>query len=140
MMSTQINVAVGYRHSSAAVSVRQRHRADFDHANNQAAPATRQPERAEDRFGRLFEEWTNDTMFTSSITQVISHPAYLAIIGMGERAVPLILENLRRAANHWAPALTAITGVNPVPQTRAGDMQAIADAWITWGRVHGHLK
>ena len=93
------------------------------------------------RFARLREEWQRDTLLTSSVTEMIAHPAYLGIIGMGQIAVPLILEDLlKNEPDQWAPALTAITGADPVPAESYGDMQAIAEAWLRWGRLHGHLR
>lgn len=42
------------------------------------------------------------------------HPAYQQIIGMGEKALPLILRDLRdRPTGHWFWALNAITGEEP---------------------------
>jgi hypothetical protein len=64
---------------------------------------------------------------------------YQRIIGMGLPVVPLILEELRREPDQWFWALEAITDENPVPAEDAGNVRAMADAWIEWGRQHGHL-
>lgn len=65
------------------------------------------------------------------------HPAYQEIIGMGERAIPLLLGELRREPDDWFWALHAITGVNPVPEASRGNVQAMADAWVEWGLQNG---
>jgi hypothetical protein len=105
--------------------------------DQRAYPASQQAERSEEKFRRLAADWRAANTFTSSITQIVTHPSYLAIIGMGMAVVPLLLEDLQREPDHWAPALTAITGVDPVSLEDEGDMEAIADAWLAWGRVHG---
>ena len=51
---------------------------------------------------------------------MIEHPDYQRIIQMGEQAVPLILEELEREADHWYPALRQLTGVSPVRRKARG--------------------
>ena len=48
------------------------------------------------------------------------HPAYLDIIGMGDKAVPLILRDLKKETSHWFIALRAITKSSPVRPEDAG--------------------
>ena len=52
------------------------------------------------RFRRLADEWLEATENMSSIDDMIAHPAYLEIIGMGQSALPLLLDQLERAPNH----------------------------------------
>ena len=66
------------------------------------------------------------------------HPAYQQIIGLGERALPLIFQELRREPDHWFWALAAITGKNPVPEEDAGDLEAMANDWLSWGDAQGY--
>jgi hypothetical protein len=66
-------------------------------------------------------------------------PEYLRIIGLGERAIPLILEDLRKTPDHWFVALHAITGVSPVPEESRGRIDEMAKAWIIWGEQSGYL-
>ena len=75
----------------------------------------------------------------SSPTRKAAHPAYQQIIEMGERAVPLILQEMQRHPGHWSMALQAITGENPVPKEAAGHVTQVADAWTEWGRKKGYL-
>jgi hypothetical protein len=51
--------------------------------------------------------------------------------------VPAILAELQRSPGHWGPALSAITGERPVPNEAEGDVEAITEAWLDWGRAHG---
>lgn len=59
---------------------------------------------------------------------------------MGQAAVPLILEELWARPDHWGPALTAITGENPVPPEDAGRLGAMAQAWLQWGKDRGLIS
>ena len=91
-------------------------------------------------FRREAEKWKDDTMHSSSVTKMISHPSYLRIIGLArdfrkgdiER---LLLQELESEPDHWFDALEAITGQNPVrPED---DFDASVDAWLDWGRREG---
>ena len=88
-------------------------------------------------FVRLVEEWKANRPPTSQSTKLAMHPAYQRIIGMGERALPLILAELDACPDHWFLALQAITGEDPVPPQAQGNLKAAAAAWIKWGRIHG---
>ena len=54
------------------------------------------------------------------------------------RAVPLILCLLAREADFWFEALVAITGEQPVPPEHAGNVEAMRQDWLRWGREHGY--
>lgn len=83
-------------------------------------------------------QWKHDNLFESSPWRMAAHPAYQRIIGMGWRAVPLILRQLDREADFWFEALVAITGEQPVPPEHAGNMEAMREDWLRWGREHGY--
>lgn len=101
-------------------------------------PATRQPWDIEQEFQALVEKWWHGTQFTSSVTDRVMHEAYLRIIGMGEKAVPLLLHELEQRLDHWFVALSAITGVNPTTPDQRGRVKEMAEAWIRWGREEGY--
>jgi hypothetical protein len=84
------------------------------------------------RFTKLKLMWLEETMFVSSIDKMALHPAYQQIIGMGPVAVPLIMEELRTSPNHWFWALKSITGNDPVPLEKRGDVKAMAQEWLSW--------
>jgi hypothetical protein len=90
------------------------------------------------RFQQLVEQWRAERGATSSFTDMVLCSAYQKIIGMGERAIPLIIRQLELEADdpdHWGWALYAITGEDPVPPEAAGDTVQIAQAWLAWGRA-----
>ena len=88
-------------------------------------------------FQELAAKWREETAFLSSTTDIATHPAYQRIIGFGPQAIPLILGELAKKPEHWFWALMAITGENPVPPSDQGKVQAMANAWLAWGRENG---
>ncbi len=50
----------------------------------------------EDEFNQLVSEWKSGRPRGADVAQMIRHPAYERIVGMGERAIPLILKELER--------------------------------------------
>ena len=66
-------------------------------------------------FNRLVAEWKTGRRRGADVSQMTAHPAYRQIVGMGEPAIPLILEELEHQADHWFPALHELTGTSPVP-------------------------
>jgi hypothetical protein len=89
------------------------------------------------RFHELADEWKSEAAVMSSPTAVAMLPAYQQIIGMGQRAVPLILEELRVDPDLWFWALKSITGVDPVPSESAGNIDEMSRYWVEWGVAEG---
>ncbi|NOT64147.1 MAG: hypothetical protein HOP19_28360 [Acidobacteria bacterium] len=90
----------------------------------------------ESYFRQLADQWRRGTEHTASVKQASLHPAYQRIIGMGPAAVPLLLQELEQAPDHWFWALRAITDEDPA---QAEDSLAgAARAWLAWGREKGH--
>jgi hypothetical protein len=65
--------------------------------------AMTEPPPVEQRFRQLVHQWKEATRFESSIHDMISHRAYLQIIGMGKQALPLLVQELRRDPDHRPP-------------------------------------
>lgn len=83
------------------------------------------------------EEWRAASRFSSSMTQITAHHAYRAVVNLGSEVVPILLQELQRRPEPWFTALREITGENPVRSEQRGDMSAMADAWLRWGRARG---
>ncbi len=96
-------------------------------------------ESTESQFLTLMAEWQCATRYTSSITDIVMHPAYQRIIGLGKAAVPLIMRELSKELDHWFWALRAITGENPVPRNHAAKMDKMAEDWLSLGRKRGWI-
>ncbi len=101
-----------------------------------AAPTT-QAKSVSERFARLAERWRKDTRFVSSIHEMVLHPAYQQIIGMGQEALPFILRELTHHPDHWFWALHSITGVDPVPVEDRGNLAAMTRHWLRWAQEQG---
>lgn len=97
------------------------------------------PDPVYEEFTQLAEEWRAETGHLSSATQIAMHPAYQRIIGLGEPAIPLILEALRERGGQWYWALNAITNASPVPADQEGRVQGMNEAWLDWGARHGYI-
>jgi hypothetical protein len=93
--------------------------------------------RAAADFQALAAEWERETLFLSSTTDIVLHPAYQRIIGLGPAAVPLILGRMRERPGHWFWALRAITGEDPVQPEERGDLAKMARRWLDWGAARG---
>jgi hypothetical protein len=90
-------------------------------------------------FYDLTVTWRQETALLSSVSMMAMHPAYQRIIGMGKKAIPLILRELQRQPDHWFWALNAITGDNPIDPEDAGNIAKMRDAWLEYGKKQGYL-
>ena len=88
-------------------------------------------------FHALAQEWAKQTMFTSSTTDIVLHPAYQRIIGLGKPALPLILRELATEPNHWFWALQCISGENPAAGLT--DFDEAVEVWLSWGSERGYF-
>ncbi len=100
------------------------------------------PEQQQDvarRFQILASQWIAATRYRSNTHALRKHPVYQQLVSLGEPVVPLILAELERAPNvSWFTVLHGITGEDPIPPALAGRVDAMAAAWIEWGRQLGH--
>lgn len=96
---------------------------------------------ARSEFERLARTWQTDTVLQSNVTLKSLHPAYLKIIGMGKASVQYMLEDFQKGKiRHWFWALTAIVGeAGPSVSGIDGNVAAMAEAWVTWGKAKGYL-
>src|SRR5258707_602126 len=69
-----------------------------------------------EEFNSHVQRWKKETRHFSSLSAMISHPSYRRIMGMGREGLPLLFRELNRQPEHWLVALSAMTGVDPVPQ------------------------
>lgn len=85
-----------------------------------------------EKFRDLSFTWQHDHRFTSDLEKIAMHPAYQEIIGMGEKALPYIIDSMQKKPHHWFAALKAITGVDPVDDDDMGNMFEMTNAWLNW--------
>ena len=119
--------------------LKERDQAEDHHDFTKRAPVLlAEAERKRKEFTVLAEEWARATRHLSLVQKKIIHPAYFRIVGMGEAAVPLLLEALRDRPAHWFAALQAIANVDPSPPE--ANPSAAREAWLEWGRSQGLIK
>jgi hypothetical protein len=89
-------------------------------------------------FQELVNQWQQETRGVSSSTELILHPAYQQIIGMGREVVPLLLRELEKKSGRWFWALKSITRQDPVPLELRGKTKEMIKIWLDWGRKNGY--
>lgn len=97
-------------------------------------------ETLEQKFHGLAEIWRQETECISSVPDMVLHPCYQQIIGMGPSVIPLLLAELEARPHHWFWALSAITGENPIKPAHRGNMSSMRMDWMEWGCRFGYLQ
>ncbi len=92
----------------------------------------------ESDFCRLAQQWERERPHGADLLEMVMHPSYQRIIGMGAGVIPFLLKELERKPGHWFWALHAITGADPVPSESQGNLKEMAKAWIDWGKKQGY--
>lgn len=95
-------------------------------------------EELRETFDYLVAKWKSETEMEALASRKATNFAYQCIIGMGEDAVPLILESLAGELDDWFWALTAITRENVAEGTNT--LAEAADAWIQWGKAERYVQ
>lgn len=90
------------------------------------------------RFSRLYSQWKAETKGVTSIQKIVLNPNYLKIIGMGEPAIPFILNSLAQKPDHWFVALSALT--DDVPTSPGDNLTGAVAKWLNWGVSKGYLQ
>lgn len=90
-------------------------------------------------FPELADQWRAETDHLSDNEIIAAHPIYRALVALGPRVVPFMLEELKRDnPPRWFQALEEITGENPILPEQRGKMLEMAAAWLKWGERHGY--
>ena len=101
------------------------------------ARVARQEARTRDRrievFRALVDEWHAQTDHMANPQARFAHRAYQRIIGLGEPALPLVLQELRERPDDWFWALAAISGEDPALGLRGFD--EARSAWLDWAEA-----
>src|SRR6266702_1767932 len=90
------------------------------------------PQSARERFLKLAAIWKRETAVLSDTIEIVTHPSYQQIIGMGAFALPHIFHELDNEPSHWFHALVAITRTDPVPEEEKGNIPAMRQRWLEW--------
>lgn len=95
-------------------------------------PLVEPPINARALFKLNYHRWLDDSEFDSLPEMMREHESYQAIVGRGERVLPLIAAEMRRHPSFIFLALEDITGENPVPEWALGNLEATTSAWLAW--------
>jgi hypothetical protein len=93
------------------------------------------------RFEQLVTKWRGERGATSSTIDIVLCPSYQSIIAMGEKAIPLILGQMRAEGDdpdQWFWALQVLTGQDPVDEEDEGNFRKMAQAWLGWAAHEGY--
>ena len=93
-------------------------------------------ESLEVRFQQLAERWLSETAHVSSTNDLVGHPAFQEIVGLGPAVIPLLLRELERQSGHWHRALRRVTGIDP--GVEPGNVAQARTAWLRWGKEQGY--
>lgn len=83
-------------------------------------------------FHRHLQQWKSETAFDSNLDAVTEHSSFRAIVGLQQRAVPLILDELRIGSSLLVYALEDITGERPYGGNIQGNIRAMTECWLLW--------
>ena len=98
----------------------------------------REPQELEAEFREHAQKWEQETKYSSSLEEMVIHPSYQRIVGMGRQVVPLLLRELQQAPQHWFWALHAISGEDPAQGTTT--LKDAVQAWLQWGRERRYIE
>ena len=121
---------------------RERIRGGFNSCEHCQAIKERQAKEGQERedlFHELVAQWQAATAGLSSPQAIAGHLAYQQIISMGQPALRLIFHELKYNGGWWYPALRALTGINPVPESAKGRPPLNDEAWLQWGRENDYI-
>jgi hypothetical protein len=82
-------------------------------------------------FQKYYQHWDKETCVMSS-SVMFDNVYYQAIIALGWKVVPYIIEQLRKQPCHLFKALKQITGINPAKPEHIGRIPEMAKDWIEW--------
>lgn len=84
----------------------------------------------------LFHQWEKEVSYLS---QIDFHPLLKEIISYGRVAINPLLVELNKRDCHVFVILAEITGENPVPREHRGNIPAMRQDWLAWGKRNKYL-
>ena len=89
---------------------------------------------------KAIDDLRQQTEIMSSVNQMRMTSAYREIVGSGQSAVPVLLQELQRQPDvAIMAALSDLTNANPVPKPIVGSVRQMAKAWLEWGRLNNMI-
>jgi hypothetical protein len=85
-----------------------------------------------DAFYDALSALRDETAHSSFVEDTVNSQHFRAIVDLGDKAIPLIVHELRKQPSFLFLALQEITGENPVPPSAMGKPRAMVEAWLLW--------
>lgn len=93
----------------------------------------------QERFFEQTKKLRRETQHLSSPGQIMMHPSYQAILGMGNdhrnEVIELMIADMAKNRTPWFWALSYLAQDNPVSQSDAGNTDKMIKAWVNWEKV-----
>lgn len=90
-------------------------------------------------FSRLRTSWIKDTFHCSDMHLASAHPAYRAIVDIGEPVIPHLIRDMITNDTHWFYALNQIVGRSVVKEENRGKVELMIGDWIEWAAENNKL-
>ena len=84
-----------------------------------------------DKFFNLYQAWESNTQFQSSIFKIIEDVNFKRIVEMGDKAIPLIIEEIEKNPSTLVWALNIITNTT----INSSQRLTVADACRRWVKL-----
>ena len=101
-------------------------------------PSEDNTENTEEKFNRLYSKWKEEGLYLSSLSEMFALESYQEIVKLGHAAIPFILRELTQQPGFLIKALKDITGADPVSAANQGNVKAMVNDWLAWGRQQGY--
>jgi hypothetical protein len=93
----------------------------------------------EERFREHAAKWERETRHVSSMTDIVMHSSYQAIIKMGPDVISILLRDMKENGRIWFTALAQLACENPIKPSDAGRVDRMTTSWLKWGKQKGLL-
>ena len=88
------------------------------------------------KFRLAYQDWTNESAVTSSLSDITGNANYRSIVEMGRPAIPLIVGKLADEPSLLFLAIAEITE-EMIDDPESGDIEEACTAWISWAKNNG---
>ena len=87
------------------------------------------------RFDIFFKKWYVETRFSSNLTDIVGNRNFQQIVSLGNKVVPIILNELKNKPSNLVWALNII--LNQKISKRPISIAEASKSWVLWGRKAG---
>jgi len=84
------------------------------------------------KFNYFKSVWKEEKKLISSPSKIQSLESYNKILELGEKVLPLIIDDLKNEPDFWFEALRRLTGTDPVEEKNKGNVELMSKDWINW--------